>query len=527
MSTARVLTAIFFSGLLFFSPKMGHSATYYVSPTGNDTNAGTSLQAPWQSLAKVNEFKFTPGDIILFQRGGEWHESLKASMSGTVPAPITYDAYGEGPKPHFWGSDLLINKQFEPAGDKKYSYKLATQADAALINHVFVTCSWNGGVLTITSDTDPRTDGKVYTACVRGNSIFSNAKNHLVFKNLIVDETAGQLNKGEVQGYGVRIEGSTNVTMEDCEANRCGRHNFGVINTTGFVGRRLNAEFAHPNTPGGNTFYVSYADGGAPNPQCTSQYIDCTASHLEDGKGGQYPFFVSHGEKLGEILFQNVKANGKISVMSAPCRVVGGTLYGNGSFENFGAKVLIDGLTLKDSAAIDQYGSDGIIQNCIVNLTPTGGGPTGYGSAIVFRDKAARNTVRFNTFVSGSFSPLAITWKNSATNWYGNIVAGKRSINFTAGAPTASDLAFADFNFYAADTDFGGKNIEAWKSQGFDKNALSGDPQFENAGAGNFALKATSNAKDAGKVTAEQKPEKDFAGTPRPLPCSLGALQGK
>uniref|UniRef100_UPI00356277A1 hypothetical protein n=1 Tax=Mariniphaga sediminis TaxID=1628158 RepID=UPI00356277A1 len=50
----------------------GHSAVYYVSASGNDSNSGISPDQPWKSLAKVNSFIPAPGDQILFNRGDEW-----------------------------------------------------------------------------------------------------------------------------------------------------------------------------------------------------------------------------------------------------------------------------------------------------------------------------------------------------------------------------------------------------------------------------------------------------------------------
>ena len=44
--------------------------TYYVDSTsGNDENNGTSENAPWKSLEKVNSTVFQPGDQILFKTG--------------------------------------------------------------------------------------------------------------------------------------------------------------------------------------------------------------------------------------------------------------------------------------------------------------------------------------------------------------------------------------------------------------------------------------------------------------------------
>lgn len=76
-----------------------HSTTYYVdSEKGNDTNPGTSPTAPWKSISHVNSRKFVPGDTILFKRGSLFRGKLN-TCSGTQGKPVTYAAYGEGPKP--------------------------------------------------------------------------------------------------------------------------------------------------------------------------------------------------------------------------------------------------------------------------------------------------------------------------------------------------------------------------------------------------------------------------------------------
>lgn len=86
---------------------IGWAATYYVSNNGNDGNAGTSSSAPWKTVSKVNSRSFSPGDKILFERGGSWNEQLKPSSSGSdAGGYITYGAYGSGNKPKFNGSGI-------------------------------------------------------------------------------------------------------------------------------------------------------------------------------------------------------------------------------------------------------------------------------------------------------------------------------------------------------------------------------------------------------------------------------------
>jgi hypothetical protein len=147
--------AIPFFFALLICQSFTHAATHYVSPQGDDSAVGTSIDHAWKTCAKVNDTKLIAGDAILFQRSGQWHESLRASSDGEPGKCITYDAYGNGAKPVFIGSDLLDNQKFTPAGQGKYAYPTA-RADSALCNHLFIPCTWDDGTLTITSGTDPR-----------------------------------------------------------------------------------------------------------------------------------------------------------------------------------------------------------------------------------------------------------------------------------------------------------------------------------------------------------------------------------
>lgn len=71
-------------------------ATYYVSPTGSDTNSGLSSAAPWQTIAKVNAQTLSSGDQVLLQ-GGQTHSgNLLIQNSGTVDFPISLSSYGTG-----------------------------------------------------------------------------------------------------------------------------------------------------------------------------------------------------------------------------------------------------------------------------------------------------------------------------------------------------------------------------------------------------------------------------------------------
>jgi len=278
----------------------GAGTVYYVSPKGNDANDGTSPSNPWKTLDKVDKTALQPGDTVVFQRGGAWRESLFANSSGKPDAPITYDAYGSGAKPIFYGSDVLANASFVGAGGNNYTYNIPNLPAGqifVLLDNQFLgdgPAQYNSPTLTIASPTNPQTDGRLYTVCVRGNVIFSHFQSHLVFRNLVVDETAGEIASGGVQGYGVRIEGSIDVVVEDCDALHCGRHNFASINSDQITFRGCHAEFVAPQMAGGNTLYVTYCDvNAASKTSCTAVYEACTAGkgafYTEHNAGGPVP----------------------------------------------------------------------------------------------------------------------------------------------------------------------------------------------------------------------------------------------
>jgi parallel beta-helix repeat protein len=84
-----------------------NATNYYVSSSGNDSNAGTSESAPWKTLDKVNSFTPKAGDQILFKRGDEWTGSITVNASGTSSSQIIYGAYGTGNKPKIYGSEKI------------------------------------------------------------------------------------------------------------------------------------------------------------------------------------------------------------------------------------------------------------------------------------------------------------------------------------------------------------------------------------------------------------------------------------
>ncbi len=102
------------SGLLIglgLSALFAQATTYYVSPTGNDANNGTSTATAWQTINRVNQSSnaLQPGDQVLFERGGHFRGGIIWASSGSASASVTYGAYGTGADPIIDGARSLTN----------------------------------------------------------------------------------------------------------------------------------------------------------------------------------------------------------------------------------------------------------------------------------------------------------------------------------------------------------------------------------------------------------------------------------
>lgn len=87
---------------------------YIDSENGDDGNPGT-IEAPWQTLSKLNDFTQTdalvPGDQVLLKRGSVFeNETLQFSGMGTEQQPIVISDYGDGEDlPRLDGNGVVEN----------------------------------------------------------------------------------------------------------------------------------------------------------------------------------------------------------------------------------------------------------------------------------------------------------------------------------------------------------------------------------------------------------------------------------
>jgi hypothetical protein len=70
------------------------AATYYVSPTGNDSRAGTSLADAWATFSRAWSV-MRAGDTLLVA-DGTYRQRIAPTISGTSGAPVTIRAINDG-----------------------------------------------------------------------------------------------------------------------------------------------------------------------------------------------------------------------------------------------------------------------------------------------------------------------------------------------------------------------------------------------------------------------------------------------
>lgn len=84
---------ILLCGILAIISSAAHAATYYVSPAGSDTGAGSST-SPWLTIQKAAD-SMAPGDTVLIA-DGVYTNSVTVRNGGAVGAPITFKSINKG-----------------------------------------------------------------------------------------------------------------------------------------------------------------------------------------------------------------------------------------------------------------------------------------------------------------------------------------------------------------------------------------------------------------------------------------------
>ena len=500
--------------------------TYYVSPTGSDSNNGTSPGSAWQSVTKVDDTNFSAGDQILFQDGGNWYGSLNATSSGTTSQPIVYGSYGSGTDPTFWGSNVVSAASFQTVSGTTYSYASSTAVTSFFVNDQFTHSAalvsgqstdagnisyvesnpntWyydatNSHLYVNTGSTIASGNGKTYSAAVRSNAVDSNAQSNVVFENLETNETAAANG-----GYGVYIWSGSNVTVQNCVVLNGGKHNVAVINANATVSGTLASGVMPDQGAGGATAFVSYSDDEHTGD--VSVYNNDTVTNYPN-----LPAFYDHADtnqSLTSVTLNNFTSYGspiQLQMGTGDHAQINGGLLVNASL-NLNGNSTVNGMTITGANGfINLSASNNVVQNTLI----TGVAPTNpYLSAII--DQGTNDVVRDSTIdvspTAKSSVAIELTDANSNFEAYGNVLVGPDRMlqtyyQFNASpqfsAPDDFKLAYNLYDGNPTDefadiTNLNPITLAQMQSLGLDTGSINGVPQFVDAADGNYALLPTS-----------------------------------
>ncbi len=140
------------AGLYFENVTNRVAANYYIdSFLGDDTNEGTSSDAPWKNLSKVNSRGFVGGDTIFFAKNSVWLGNIAPKGSGSAGKSIVISSYGTGHDPLLIGNSTgavvsLNNQSYWEITNLEITNDASTEGDrrgvevkatnAGVVNHI-------------------------------------------------------------------------------------------------------------------------------------------------------------------------------------------------------------------------------------------------------------------------------------------------------------------------------------------------------------------------------------------------------
>jgi hypothetical protein len=141
------------------------ATTYYVSPTGSDSNSGTSPGAAIKTLGRASGLPLNPGDQVMLERGATFSGKLAVWRSGTPADPITIGGYGSGSKPVVTGDCLEVGGSYVTMTDLSVQY--------CTTNGI-----WTDGVGNVISDVEAAHN-------IQGIDVGEHARNTKVVRNYL------------------------------------------------------------------------------------------------------------------------------------------------------------------------------------------------------------------------------------------------------------------------------------------------------------------------------------------------------
>lgn len=209
------------------------ATTYYIdSSQGNNSYSGTSITSPWQTINKINNFHFQPGDSILFKKGQIWQECLDFPSSGSALHPIVIGSYGDGELPIITGVSIYQGWN-NPANWTLEKDNIWSRPQSYNPQRL-----WIDGKEILRNEQIDSLDGtrygwawensKIYLYSTENPAVsFDSIKTNALFETVIIsNKNYITIQAIEIQGgyaFSLAIRGGSHITVKDCRVGSFSR----------------------------------------------------------------------------------------------------------------------------------------------------------------------------------------------------------------------------------------------------------------------------------------------------------------
>ena len=345
---------------------------YYISPEGKDSNQGTQSE-PWQTIAKVNETDFQPGDYINFQGGEHFAGTIELDYddNGTSDMRLIVTSYGDGRavingvndsslKVNGCNHLVVRNLNFVGSGRKGGNTQdgiSVLEAQCVEIDQVEVSGFRNNGL-----SADGVRDVRVTNVYAHENGAAGlsvgyskRSKNVYIARCIAKNNPGDPSNLTNHSGNGIVVANAEDIVVEYCEASNNGwdmpRKGNGPVGIWAWNSDRVIIQFciSHDNKSPGDDGGGFDLDGGT-----TNSILQYNLSYKNDGPGYFLCQFPSAGVFKNNIIRYNISHNdgGKnnrrsaIDVYSANSGASDCQIYNNTIYNKYGAAVGFGGLPM-------------------------------------------------------------------------------------------------------------------------------------------------------------------------------------
>lgn len=418
-------------------------ATYYLSPTGSDSNNGTSTASAWQSINKVNATSFADGDQILFQGGQTFSGGFyfAPGTGGSASQPITIGSYGTGRatisvpsnKDGFFAYNTagftIANLNFvgvgatltakqgitfynDLAGNVKLPHVYVDSVNVSGFKNGVLVGGWNGGsgyddvrITNVVAHDNLEAGVSFY-----GYPLTTGSMNH-AHTNVYVGHTVaynnfGDPNSGRPSGNGIVLGGVNGGVIERSVAHDNGKNNLTNAGPVGIWAYDANNIVIQYNESYRNqTSGTGDGDGFDLDIHVTNSVLQYNYAHDNDGAGFLVYADATHPNSNNVVRY-NISENDGKKLSGYGGIVVGGTVS---NIDVYGNTVYVSSAT-SDPAAFRMTTWGGTPQNVRVrnNLFYTSQGATG---TVKLVDSPNNATYLFqgNDYFNGS-GTFALRW---------------------------------------------------------------------------------------------------------------------